>query len=43
MTVFGTGGPAPFIAVIAESFAPRLRYSGAGLGYQLASIIARRG
>ena len=30
----------PQAALIAESFAPRLRYSGAGLGYQLASIIA---
>src|SRR5260370_24989407 len=27
-------------ALIAESFTPRLRYSGASLGYQLASIIA---
>jgi len=26
--------------MIAESFSPRLRYSGASLGYQLASIIA---
>ncbi len=31
----------PQAALIAESFAPRLHYSGAGLGYQLASIIAR--
>jgi hypothetical protein len=31
-------GPQP--ALIAESFTPRLRYSGASLGYQLASIIA---
>jgi MFS family permease len=30
----------PQAALIAESFAPHLRYSGAGLGYQLASIIA---
>jgi MFS family permease len=30
----------PQAALIAESFQPRLRYSGAGLGYQLASIIA---
>jgi MFS family permease len=30
----------PQAALIAESFAPRLRYSGAGLGYQLASIVA---
>ena len=30
----------PQAALIAESFTPRLRYSGAGLGYQLASIIA---
>jgi MFS family permease len=30
----------PQAALIAESFAPRLRYSGAGIGYQLASIIA---
>ena len=35
MTLYG-----PQAALIAESFAPRLRYSGAGLGYQLASIIA---
>jgi hypothetical protein len=27
-------------ALIAESFTPRLRYSGASLGYQLASVIA---
>jgi hypothetical protein len=27
-------------ALIAESFTPRLRYSGASLGYQLASITA---
>jgi MFS family permease len=30
----------PQAALIAESFTPRLRYSGAGLGYQLASIVA---
>ncbi len=30
----------PQAALIAESFTTRLRYSGAGLGYQLASIIA---
>jgi MFS family permease len=35
MTLYG-----PQAALIAESFAPRLRYSGASLGYQLASIIA---
>ena len=35
MTLYG-----PQAALIAESFAPRLRYSGAGLGYQFASIIA---
>jgi MFS family permease len=35
MTLYG-----PQAALIAESFIPRLRYSGAGLGYQLASIIA---
>ena len=35
MTLYG-----PQAALIAEFFAPRLRYSGAGLGYQLASIIA---
>ena len=29
----------PQAALIAESFTPRLRYSGASLGYQLASII----
>ena len=30
----------PQAALIAKSFTPRLRYSGASLGYQLASIIA---
>jgi MFS family permease len=35
MTCYG-----PQAALIAESFSPRLRYSGASLGYQLASIIA---
>jgi MFS family permease len=30
----------PQAALIAESFAPHLRYSGSGLGYQLASIVA---
>ena len=30
----------PQAALIAEAFTPRLRYSGASLGYQLASIIA---
>ncbi len=30
----------PQAALIAESFTPRLRYSGASVGYQLASIIA---
>jgi hypothetical protein len=30
----------PEAALIAESFSPRLRYSGCSLGYQLASIIA---
>jgi MFS family permease len=30
----------PQAALIAESFGPRIRYSGAGLGYQLASVIA---
>ena len=30
----------PQAALIAESFTPNLRYSGASLGYQLASIIA---
>jgi MFS family permease len=30
----------PQAALIAESFTGRLRYSGASLGYQLASIIA---
>jgi MFS family permease len=30
----------PEAALIAESFSPRLRYSGASLGYQLASIFA---
>ena len=35
MTMYG-----PEAALIAESFTPRLRYSGCSLGYQLASIIA---
>jgi MFS family permease len=35
MTMYG-----PEAALIAEAFAPRLRYSGASIGYQLASIIA---
>jgi MFS family permease len=35
MTQYG-----PETALIAESFTPRLRYSGSSLGYQLASIIA---
>jgi MFS family permease len=30
----------PQAALIAESFTPRLRYSGASLGYQLASVFA---
>ncbi len=30
----------PQASLIAESFPTRLRYGGAGLGYQLASIIA---
>src|SRR5439155_14776340 len=30
----------PQAALIAESFGPATRYSGAGLGYQLASVIA---
>ena len=30
----------PQAALIAESFTGRLRYSGASLGYQLASIVA---
>jgi MFS family permease len=30
----------PQAALIAESFSGRLRYSGASLGYQLASVIA---
>jgi len=30
----------PQAALIAESFTPRLRYSGASLGYQLASLVA---
>jgi hypothetical protein len=30
----------PQAALIAEAFTPRLRYSGASLGYQLASLIA---
>src|SRR5260370_38623963 len=35
MTMYG-----PQAALIAEAFTPRLRYSGASIGYQLASIIA---
>jgi len=35
MTMYG-----PEAALIAESFTARLRYSGASLGYQLASVIA---
>jgi MFS family permease len=34
-TVYG-----PQAALIAEQFTPRMRYSGASIGYQLASIIA---
>ena len=30
----------PQAALIAETFGPQIRYSGAGLGYQLASVIA---
>jgi MFS family permease len=30
----------PQAALIAESFTPRLRYSGSSIGYQLASVIA---
>jgi hypothetical protein len=30
----------PQSALIAESFTTRLRYSGAGMGYQLASVVA---
>jgi MFS family permease len=30
----------PQAALIAESFGPNIRYSGAGMGYQLASVIA---
>src|ERR1700733_15653020 len=32
----------PQAALIAEGFTPRLRYSGASIGYQLASITAGR-
>jgi MFS family permease len=35
MTMYG-----PEAALIGEAFTPRLRYSGASIGYQLASIIA---
>jgi len=35
MTMYG-----PEAALIAEAFTPRLRYSGASIGYQLASVIA---
>jgi MFS family permease len=35
MTMYG-----PEVALIAEAFTPRLRYSDASIGYQLASIIA---
>jgi MFS family permease len=37
MTMYG-----PEAALIAESFTPRLRYSGTSLGYQLASPAVRR-
>ena len=30
----------PQAALIAECFTPRLRYSGASIGYQLASVVA---
>jgi hypothetical protein len=30
----------PQAALIAESFGPNIRYSGAGIGYQLASVVA---
>ena len=30
----------PQAALIAECFTPRLRYSGASIGYQLASVLA---
>ena len=30
----------PLASLIAEQFTPRMRYSGASIGYQLASIIA---
>ena len=30
----------PQAALIAETFPTRLRYSGAGIGYQLASVVA---
>ena len=30
----------PQAALIAESFSTRVRYSGAGIGYQLASVVA---
>jgi MFS family permease len=36
----GTTCYGPQAALIAESFTPRLRYSGTSLGYQLASVIA---
>src|SRR5262245_43236632 len=36
----GPGARVPQAALIAESFSGRLRYSGASLGYQLASVIA---
>jgi MFS family permease len=35
MTLYGAEA-----ALISEAFTPRLRYSGASIGYQLASIIA---
>src|SRR5262249_62061087 len=35
MTMYGVEA-----ALIAEAFTPRLRYSGASIGYQLASVIA---
>jgi hypothetical protein len=35
MTMYG-----PQAALIAEAFTPRLRYSGASIGYQFAAIVA---
>ena len=40
LTIIVARNEMPEAALIAESFTPRLRYSGCSLGYQLASILA---